>query len=174
MKTETPNRLIAMPVTSSDGFSLIEVIVALAVLTIGILSVNAMQIVSTRGNFTANSLTSASSWAADRVEQIFRMNYDDIVDLNGNGTNQDQNSNGIDDDDEGITRDTVLDFGLDDTTTPDGTATSNDPDQRYTIYWNVAEDVPMPNMKTIQVIVTRNEGGQTKTVMLRHMKAKYM
>lgn len=161
----------------NDGFSLIEVIVALAVLTIGILSVNAMQSASIRGNHAASDITVATSWAADEAEQIFSMPYDDpLLEDDGDGTNQDMNNNGIDDDDEGIMRDGTPNFGLDDNTagTADGSRTSNDPDGRYTIYWNVADDVPIDNIKTIQVIVTRVDRGVTKTVTLRHMKARYM
>lgn len=147
------------------GFTLIEVIVAIAILTIGILSVNAMQISSIQGNSTANLLTESSGWASDRVEQIVGMKYDDI-DLNdddADGTKQDNNRDGLDD--------SGNDFGLNDDTvaTADGSAVS--PDGHYTIVWNVAQDVPLPNTKTIRIIVTYNNRGILKSVPLTYVKA---
>lgn len=157
---------------SDEGFSLIEVIVALAVLTIGILSVNAMQIVSVRGNNTANGITTATNWAADRIEQICNADYDDLKDTDGDGTGQDPNKDGADDN--------GGNFGLDDNTptvagdnsTADNTWTS--PDGNYTILWNVADDYPMPNIKTVSIIVNRNDRGVQKSTRLLYRKAKYM
>lgn len=151
-----------------QGFTLIEVIIALAILTIGILSVNAMQIVSVRGNYAANRLTTAATWATDRAEDLFNQEYDDadLLDGDGDGTNEDANNDGTDDN--------GGNFGLEDATaaTADGNAVS--PDGDYTIFWNVAEDVPMENLKTIRVIVTRNDLGTAKTLTLTHMKSKFM
>jgi prepilin-type N-terminal cleavage/methylation domain-containing protein len=141
--------------TDNKGFTLIEVIIALAILTIGILSVNAMQTVSIRGNYTANRLTSATTWATDRAEILFNLEYDDaeLQDDGGGGA--------------GLA-------GLDDATA--ATADGNDvsPDGEYTIYWNIAEDVPMDNLKTIRVIILRNDLGTPKTLTLNHMKSKFM
>lgn len=139
-----------------NGFTLIEVIVALAILTVGILSVNAMQIVSVRGNNTANRLTTAATWATDRAEVLFNQEYDapDLLDDGGGAA-------------DGL-------GGLNDATA--ATADGNDvsPDGEYTIFWNVAEDEPMPNLKTINVIVIRNDLGTQKTLTLSHMKSKFM
>lgn len=142
--------------SESGGFTLIEVIIALAVLTIGILAVNAMQTVSVRGNFTASRLTSAATWATDRAEVLFNLEYDDPLLLDDGGGAAD-----------GLA-------GLNDATA--ATADGNDlsPDGEYTIYWNVAEDEPMPNLKTINVIITYTGMGAAKTVTLSHRKSKFM
>lgn len=142
--------------TSDSGFTLIEVIIALAILTIGILSVNAMQVVSVRGNNTANRLTTAATWATDRAEVLFNKEYDD-PDLNDDGGGA---ANGL--------------AGLNDATA--ATADGNDvsPDGEYTIFWNIAENEPLPNLKTINVIVVRNDLGTQKTLTLSHMKSKFM
>lgn len=163
------------PCADNGGFTLIEVVVALAILTIGILSVNAMQTMAVRGNMAASSITRASTWASDEVERIFNMPYDDLVDTNGNGSraNQDQNNNGIDDDDEGVARDGVANFGLDDLAAFDASA-ANDPDGYYTIVWSVSENLPLPNIKTVYVHVTWQERGDAKSVTIRHTKAKFM
>lgn len=159
---------------SSAGFTLIEVIIALAILTIGILAVNAMQTVSVRGNATASGITTSANWAADRIEQINGAAYDDALvnDTDADGTSQDPNLDSVDD--------SGGNFGLDDAkptvaadiTTADHTWTS--PDGIYTILWNVAPDYPMPNVKTIHVIVQRSDRGTAKSVTLRYKKAKYM
>ncbi|MHB8791509.1 MAG: type IV pilus modification PilV family protein [Desulfobulbaceae bacterium] len=146
--------------SESGGFTLIEVIIALAVLTIGILSVNAMQIVSVRGNYTANRLTTAATWATDRAEILFNLDYDDPLLLDDGGGAPDGLA-GLDDDDP-----------TDPATTPDGSDVS--PDGEYTIYWNVAEDEPLDNLKRIRVIILRNDLGTSKTLTLNHMKSKFM
>jgi type IV pilus modification protein PilV len=67
------------------GFTLIEVLIALAIFTIGILSVNAMQIAAIKGNSVANGLTEASVLVSDKIENIMAMPYDHAdLDLTGN------------------------------------------------------------------------------------------
>jgi prepilin-type N-terminal cleavage/methylation domain-containing protein len=150
---------------NNKGFTLIETLIALMVFTIGILALNRMQFVSIRGNSNASGITSSSSWAAGQVEQLLRLDYADAIldDDDGDGTNQDTNDDG----DDNVGAD--FDFGLNDIGAgADGTASS--PDNNYTIYWNVAVDEPMPNLKTIRVIVTRNYFGFQKKVSLDYCK----
>lgn len=129
------------------GFTLIEVMIALVVLTVGILALYTMQVTAIRGNMRANLITLASTWNEDQLETIIGMKYSDtrLVDADGDGTSQDLNWDGVDDD--------GGNFGLDDVTaaTADGNTTS--PGGRYVIYWNVAVGTPMPNLKTIYVFV---------------------
>jgi type IV pilus modification protein PilV len=156
----------------TGGFTLIEVIIALAILTIGILSVNAMQTMSIRGNKTASDITKASTLATDRIERLINMPYDDVSDLDGDGNGPDANADGIDDD--------GGNFGLDDTKpTAAGDATTADytvisPDGNFTIVWNVSENLPLPNIKTIHVHVTWQVAGTVRSVTVRHTKSKYM
>ena len=148
---------------NNKGFTLIETLVALMVFTIGILALNRMQLVSIRGNSNASGITSSANWAAGQVEQLLRLDYADAIldDDDGDGTNQDGDDDGVDDGGN--------DFGLNDIgAAADGTASS--PDNNYTIYWNVAVDEPMPNLKTIRVIVTRNYFGFQKKVSLDYCK----
>ena len=165
--------------SSEKGFTLVEVMIALAVFTIGILAVNAMQTKAISINTSANKLTLASSWASDRVERIFALDYDDPLiadtDGDGNGNTEDADDDGVDDDDN---LDTVVDdnenFGLhhDTDVTADGTDTS--PDNSYTIFWNVADNIPMPNTKTIHIIVNRTDLTGTRSVIIKYIKARYM
>ena len=150
---------------SEKGFTLIEVLVAMVILTIGILSLYTMQISSIRGNSHAGRLTEASTWNADRIERVIGLPYTDAAfnDVDGDGTGQDSDNDGIDDD--------GGNFGLDDSTpaSADGMITS--PDNNYTFFWNIAKDVPMPNLKTIRVLVRDNRNVLSAPVVFTYIKA---
>lgn len=119
---------------NESAFSLIEVMVALVVLAIGVLAVSTMQISSLRGNSRANTVTSVADWTTSQIEQVMSLPYDDpLLDdtqpLQGLGANTVANSD---------------------------SGAVNSPDGRYTIFWNVAIDLPMENTKTIQVFALDN------------------
>jgi len=61
---------------SAEGFSLIEALIAMFILTVGILSLYSMQINSVRGNSRANLITESSTWASDQVEYLLALDYD--------------------------------------------------------------------------------------------------
>jgi len=165
------------------GFSLVELLVAVAIFTIGILSVNAMQITSINGNSTANRVSRSTNWASDKIERLISLDYDDAAlnDTDGDGTNQDGDGDGVDDDDgNGVNTDLDNngiddddDYGLDhvsnNVTMADGWETS--PDGEYSVFWNVAVDYPMPGTKTIRIYVTRLEAGRTRLTSLTYIKS---
>ena len=155
-----------------SGFTLIEVLIAVAIFTIGILSVNAMQTAAIKGNSSANRIMESTSWASDRIETLIGLKYSDagLDDVDGDGTCQDIGSgscanpirDGVDDD--------GGNFGLDDTgTDADGTSTS--PDGHYTINWNVAVNYPFPDIKTVKVIIQKQDGASIRTVTMTYMKS---
>ena len=151
--------------SNNDGFTLIEALVAVVIFSIGLVAFFTMQATVIKGNSTASGLTTASTWAADRVELLLATEYDDIADGDGDGTDQDLNYDGVDDD--------GGEFGLDDTgAAADGTAVS--PNGLYTIFWNVADYVtPVPGsgesyVKAVRVIVQRNDLGFQKNVVLNY------
>lgn len=144
------------------GFTLIEALVALGVLSIGILTMFTMQTGSVRGNLRASQISAASTWAMDKMEEFSGLDYDDsqLADLRNDGTNQDANGNGIDDDDEGGTgRDGIANFGLDQRTAAAADYTLTDP-AGYTMYYNIAVNQPLENMKTIRLIIVRDSDQQ--------------
>lgn len=154
---------------TEKGFTLIEALVAMVVLSIGIFSLYSMQLNGIRGNAKANTLTTAATWNADQVEKVIGAHYSDatVKDVDGDGTGQDPNGDGIDDD--------GGNFGLDDTVdaigavTADGSFTTAD--NRYTLYWNVARDVPMRNLKSIRVHVQDNSRRLSRPVTFTYIKA---
>jgi type II secretory pathway pseudopilin PulG len=147
---------------ANSGFTLIEALVALGVLTIGILTMFTMQTGSVRGNFRASQITTASARAMDKMEEFNALDYDDdlLADERNDSANQDANGNGIDDDDEGGPgMDGITNFGLDERTSATADHTITDLDG-YTLYYNIAVNQPLENMKTIRVIVVRDADQQ--------------
>jgi type IV pilus modification protein PilV len=134
------------------GFTLIEAVIAIAVVTIGVLAINAMQTGAVRGNAKANQITSVSTWAGNYMEQVNAMDYDDLVDTDGDGTDQDADGNGIDDD--------GGNFGLDDIDANADFTDATHPSGLFTLYANVAEDYPIQAVKTVRIIVVRNTDQQ--------------
>ncbi len=62
-----------------EGFTLIEIMVALVVMSIGLTALAAVQISAIRGNAFSKRMTTAVSIADEKLEQIKSMPYVDIV-----------------------------------------------------------------------------------------------
>jgi len=58
------------PTRQENGFTLLEVMIAMIILLLGILSLYPAQISSIRGNARANNQTTASIFARNQIEQI--------------------------------------------------------------------------------------------------------
>jgi type IV pilus assembly protein PilV len=63
------------PLLTQKGFTLIEALVAMVVLTIGILSLYTMQVSAINGNATANHLTVATTVANNCYERLWNVPY---------------------------------------------------------------------------------------------------
>ena len=55
---------------AKNGFTLIEVLIAIAVFSIGILAVASLQLANTKNNTTANIMTQATMLARAQIEQL--------------------------------------------------------------------------------------------------------
>jgi len=121
---------------NEGGFTLIEALIAMTVFSIGILAVITMQTSSVNGNAKARYITEAANYASDRMETLLGTDYTSITDSAGT-------SNGVNG---------LNDGGITANTTADGSAVSSD--GLYNIYWNVVDNSPATNSKTIRVIVT--------------------
>lgn len=160
--------------TQQNGFTLIEVLMAMAIFTIGILGLFGMQTAAIKENLAANSITTGSAWAMDKVEQLLSLDYDDPALLDGAGTTS--GCAGLDD---GPDRPGKPD------TLADGSDTSGTTEPIYNIYWNVAKDCTLtdiPNDSTtpenqiyrpkhLRIIVTSNNGsGEKEAAVFNYIK----
>jgi len=155
-------------VRKDEGYTLVEVLVALGILGFGLLAVATMQVTAIKTNAIARGMSQGVTLAQAKVEELMNLpyNHDDLKDKSPfNGSDQDLlpatadgEGDGVDDDGDN--------FGLDDTTGADGSEVNG----RYTIYWNVAKDEPVTASKTIRVIVTWTERGKSKRISLDFVK----
>ena len=119
-----------------QGFTLIEVLVAMAIFAFGILAVVNMQMSSMQGNSTATRITTQSVIAQNKIEQLFVLAYDNPwLEPAGNppGTDTDGNTH--------------------QETTPQG----------YTVSWDVIDDTPIADSKQVTVTVS-GKGGTAQIV----------
>ena len=66
------------------GFTLLEILIAISILTIGLLGVASMQVSAIRGNDFASAQTEAATAGMDRIEKLLRLPYDNLT--SGNHT----------------------------------------------------------------------------------------
>ena len=130
----------------NDGFSLLEVVLSLAIFSIGIVGLYSVQTRTIGQNYTASRITTAVNWGAEKVEDLLALSYQDLKDTNNNGT-------------AGLSAST--------TATADGSETS--PDGVYTLLWNVAVNRPIYKTKTIRVIVTSQRSGTGSLVDIEYV-----
>ena len=153
-------------VKTENGFTLIEALTAMAVLSIGVFSLYSMQITSIKGNSKADRITMASVQTAELVERIIGIPADDVnsdtnvLDSNGDGTLDKplQDENGDED------------GGLDDMTTTDADYFVVSSDGHYTVYWNVAPDWPMTKVTSVRVHVIDNHNMLGNPVTFTYLK----
>lgn len=149
-------KTIPVIVQNNRGFSLLEVLLGITVFMIGMLGVTALNISSLKSNTFSGNMSEAVIIAGDRIEKLMAMPFEDLQDTNGNGTDQDADDDGLDDDlATPGTHDDNPNFGLDDT---GADADDSDPNigknSIFTVYWNVAVGEPLPEKtKTVNVIV---------------------
>lgn len=62
----------------SDGFSLIEVLVAIVILSISLLALAGLMTTTTRNNSLGSHLTEAATLAQDKLEELRAMRWDSI------------------------------------------------------------------------------------------------
>ena len=131
------------------GMTLVEVLAAIAILAFGLLAIATMQASSIKGNAQAIDITEAMTAAQDTMEYLMSLAY-------GHADLDDDDADGA--------------SGLNDTTGADGSAAAADP--RYTVYWNIAENQPITNVKTVRVIVVWTYKGAQKTATVEFMKSQ--
>ena len=137
IKKPSIRRLEAL--NGQQGFTLVEVMIAIAIVAIGMLSVAAMQVYSTNKTTSANRSTRGFVWCSDRIEILKNLPYTDanLVGAPSPGVTYTpaQDADGIDNDRDGQI---------------DETGESGD----ITLTWTVVDNAVVPNTKTITVSVT--------------------
>jgi type IV pilus assembly protein PilV len=131
-----------------NGFTLLEILIAISLLTIGLLAVASMQVMAIRGNSFSGGTTEATTLAMDRIELLMTLDYDDadLDDTNADGTAGLNNA---------------------DAATADQSRTyTNDNGLLYNIYWNTARNSPAQDTTTIRVFVIWSERGVQRSLFL--------
>ncbi len=137
---------------NDKGFTLLEVIMAVSILTVGLLAVASLQVTAMRGNTMSMNYTESTEKVQDLVEKLLSKDYDDADLSDSMPVGAPDGVLGLDDDE------------------PD-TADHYIPGDKYRIYWNVAENraknstgwYTVNGLKTIRVIVEWESRGSTKT-----------
>jgi prepilin-type N-terminal cleavage/methylation domain-containing protein len=79
-----------------EGFTLIEVLIAISIFAIGLLAVAAMQTSAIRGTFSAGRLTEVNTWGMDKLEELMGLPYTDpLLDPVGNTHQDPPNADGF-------------------------------------------------------------------------------
>lgn len=144
--------------TGQKGFTLIEVLIAVTVLVVGILATGLMQVTAIGGNNLANRTTQATILAAGAIEELMKAGYDDplLAATVAGGLISPRDAS-------------MLTPALDDlqnVTVPD-----QQPDG-YEVFWQVRDNYPFVDCKTIRVIVRRSDKGVMRTVALDAVRAR--
>jgi len=125
-----------------EGFTLIEVIIAISIFAVGLLAIAAMQTSAIKVNSSASQITGLSTWGLDKIEELMSLPYTDPwLEVAGNppsGTDSAGNTHQV--------------------TTSDG----------YTVSWTIADNSPTQNTKLITITVT----GRGKTLRLLSVRSQ--
>lgn len=171
----------------AQGFTLVEVMVAMVVFSLGVVATLTMTTGSVSGDASARSMSGSAEVAAEMLETLTSLPYNDVclqddpnlandptlpclqVAPRANPTGLNLGLPAIRNPLPTIAQ---LTAGIQDR--PDPAARPSDyqmttPGGDYTIYWNVAENTPVTGTKTIMVIVTSTGRGPQKTVILQHI-----
>lgn len=155
-------------IVENKGFTLVEVMVSMVIFTIGFLATLAMIVSATGGNMKARATGGAAEVAAQWMETLTSLPYTSLVTdpLLVDGPAAIRNPL------PSIAQvQAIFPYTPD---RPDPVArpadyTRTTADGNYTIYWNVADNTPITDTKTIMVIVTSTGSGAEaqKTVVLQ-------
>jgi prepilin-type N-terminal cleavage/methylation domain-containing protein len=145
------------PLSTNKGFTLIEVVIALAVLGFGILSMFSMQLFAIKGNTSANRITQGTTWGAHGLEQIMSYEYSEVIGTSPNGNNPLDNGPPVEVDVDDWPHIKAI------------MANIVDEEDRFDVKWTVTAGAPLDDMTTISVNIASKLDG--KQVTLGYVKA---
>jgi prepilin-type N-terminal cleavage/methylation domain-containing protein len=124
---------------NQGGFTLIEVLMAMAIFLIGVLAVLMMQIKAIDTNSNARNVTANYTWAIDKIEKLLALDYDD-ADLSSG--------------DHSIAAGTFTQAtdGIDNNA--DGQIDESGESGQIFISWFVQDDFPVEDSKSVRVTVS--------------------
>ena len=130
-------------IQKDQGFTLIEVLIALTIFAVGLLAVAAMQTSAITVNSTAGQITTRMTWAQDKLEELMALPYTDplLEDLGNPPSGTDSAGN--------LHQETI-----------------SDGSDNYIISWAVTDDTLITGTKLITVTVT----GKGKTTQVSYVK----
>ena len=109
---------------NQSGFTLLEVLIAISILTVGLLGVAQMQIMGIQANYFSGNTTAALTLSEEKMEDLLGKSYSDAELTNGN--HPDTNN------------------PIDETSQAGGV---------YTRMWTVTDNTPITDTKTVTVSV---------------------
>ena len=139
-------------VKENTGFTLIEVMIAMVIFSIGILGVAALQSGSIRGNTSARGVTDIAVIATDRLEMLRSLPYNDPALAAGTYV-LNQATDRVDNN---------YDGQIDETVPADETGP-------LTIQYTVTSDWPIQRTKTVAVTVTHDGASIRKQVTMQQI-----
>jgi type IV pilus modification protein PilV len=120
------------------GFTLLEILIAVATLTIGLLAVGAIQISSIRGNATSANASMALALASDKMEDLMNRGMNDSILTDRTSANN-------------VNLATISTVDFEERVNEQGQVEAGGFYRRIV---NVADNTPVATLKTIAVIVT--------------------
>ncbi|MBM9521188.1 prepilin-type N-terminal cleavage/methylation domain-containing protein [Desulforhopalus vacuolatus] len=151
---------------NEQGFTLIEIVVALGVLAFGILSLMLLQTSGIRGNTTADITTVATNDASNQIEKILGLSYDDsLLETTTVRDPLTSGSSGWGEKTKNWTC-TGTDVFSDTGDEVDHCIANGD----YSIFWTISTGYPIPNTKTIQMFV-KQTANVTEPVVFEYIKS---
>ena len=81
------------PLLKPKGFTLIEVLVAMVILSFSLLALAGLMVTTTKNNSFGSNMTEAATFAQDKLEELRAIKWENLID--GNNTDQQGGSTGI-------------------------------------------------------------------------------
>jgi len=78
----------------NEGFTLIEVLLAVSILSIGLLAIASMQISAIKVNSSASDISKRSTWSQDKLEELVALPYSNAMLAEGDHDDPDPTSDG--------------------------------------------------------------------------------
>jgi type IV pilus assembly protein PilV len=150
---------------SEQGFSLVEVMIAMTVFSLSLAALGAMQLVAINFNASAQEMTQLATLAQETMEKLMVLPYNDVY-LRDETPIESK-----------TTYIAYIDLAGDMSHPPTACASSmceaTPPSvYRYKVQWQVDVDFPSANIKTVDVTVTGRRGTRERTYALSFAKSR--